>query len=308
MQAERKVAARLLAVPVQQLVHPFQVFGHMRVPTVMAPHAEHTAARPFAPLRPIVQRVVQGCRDCASVQRVDQDAVVTVRHNILRAAVFGGDDGQTACRRLDQRQPERLGQGRVDENAAPPCRQAVQVRHIVGGMMLGQRDLAPQVVTVYGKQQVGKHLLLRFLQFADVVAIARHDDQIGGALQVGILPVSGDQALQVLARIRPAQCQYHGLVGLGQEFVYHVLDVAVQYLAARRREARGVRPGRNYRAEFRVVVLVQAVLLADFLPGAGHDHGGMAQQRFLGSDAPREVELPFDGRLFPAARQQPLLF
>jgi hypothetical protein len=148
----------------------------------------------------------QGLGDVLLVQRIDQDAVAAVLDDVDGAAVLGGDDGQAAGGGLDQRQPERLGQRRVDEDAAGGRRDLVQHRHLVGRGAWG-RPRAVEVVEVDQDQDVGQHLLRAAVEVADVVAVAGDDDQVGRPLQLLGFAIGLDQRGDVLALVRARQGQ-----------------------------------------------------------------------------------------------------
>jgi hypothetical protein len=236
------------------------------------------------------------------VARVDEHARAGRADDVAGAAVAGRHDRQPGGRRLDERDPEVLDQGGVDEHAAAGGGQPVEDGDVdVGLVPLRQRHLAVQVVAVEQQQEFREHLALVVLHGSNVLADAGEDRQVGQLLELGILAVGRDEALDVLALVGARDRQDQGLLGVGEEagdLALHAFAGAADVVArveallvvaqvrvealdgdARRKHLEGG-GGRG---------VVELVALLDLVAGRGDDDVRVGEHALLDVDAVKQV-------------------
>src|SRR5690554_1764686 len=242
----RKAASSPVRVPSMSLIRSHRgviwarsqlaVHGAVRRPRVVLLGPEHPVLRAGLPQLLVDQQLLQRGADLGLVVGVHEDAVPAVPHHVVGPPEVGGNDRQAAGRRFYQGNAEVLHQRRVDEHAAPVSGYAVQLGDVrLGVVLLGQRQLAVQVMLVHQQQQLGQHLALVVVHGLDVLAHAREDDQVGQRLQLRVGAVSLDEAGDVLAAVGPADGQDDGLLGLRDEAGYllaHAVGRLLLLLAA----------------------------------------------------------------------------
>ena len=277
----------------------------MRLPRIVPLHPGQAAGRELAPLAGIAQHLQQCLGDVLRVQRIHQVAVAAVGGDIPRSAVLRGNDRQAARRGLDQRQAERFGERRVDENPLGGSRQPVEHGDILGPVRLRIGHPAVEVVLVNAQQDIGQHLLDLVVHIPDVLAVAGDDHQVGRLLQGVGFAVGLQQRGDVLAGIRARQRQYDRAVGIDQETTQFAVDRGVTLAAIGRKKIRQLGAGRNDPHLLRLVMIVETVLLFDLLVGAGDHQFGRAKDILLGLDTTRHVVTCLYIVALQAARQQP---
>ncbi len=276
----------------------------MGLPTVVASHPVDASIGKIAPLLLVDQDRCQRPGNVLGIRGFDQNTVAAVGHDIHRPAVVGGHDRQTAGRGLDQGDAERLHQRRVDENAMALGTDPVKLGDLGGEIMLfGNRQLTVKIVMIHLQQHIGEHLALVFFHGGDVAANACKNGQVGDGLQLRAGAVRLDQAADILAVIGPAQRQDKGFVGVDPEAVqfseqgyadlldFFAEQFAVELRVIKRIESIQVDTGRDHGKAIVAAVVVEAILLIDFLPGRGDNQFGPVDDFFLNLDPGRHLVL-----------------
>ena len=241
----------------------------MGFPGVVLSHALETAAGELLPVFPVIQHLFDASGNVLRIEGVNKHAVLAVPDNVPWTAIFGSDDRQPAGSRLDQRQAKWLGQRRINKYATRCAGQPIDDRYFVGAVVFGVGDPAVEIIAVNLHQQLGYYLLGTPVQICDVVAVTRHNDQVGRFLQVGILPVSSNQCADVLACIWARKCEDDRLLGFFQEAGDLSGDLGLQFPSFGGVEPGEIGSGRDDLHLFRLVKIVKLVLFFDFLVGAG---------------------------------------
>jgi hypothetical protein len=92
----------------------------MGVPAEGTPDGPEAVGTPQAPALWIPQALLDRPLQSAEIGHINQQAIGGAGQDVPWATVIGGDDRQTTGRRLQQGQPEGLGQRRVDEHPPQP--------------------------------------------------------------------------------------------------------------------------------------------------------------------------------------------
>src|SRR5687768_188756 len=146
------IAANLLAFLMQQTEQNVQVFLDVRIPGIVIPDSRNSIASPLAPTTRISQCVLDRRGYGVCIQGIHQHAVFTVRYNITRPSIFRSDDGKSAGGGFNQGKPKWLGKRGINEYSATLSRKPVEPGDIGWLMVLGQRNFAPEIVTIDIKQ------------------------------------------------------------------------------------------------------------------------------------------------------------
>ena len=139
--------------------------------------------RELVPERLVLEDAEQRFGDGLLVQRIDEKAIATIGEDIDRTAVFGRHHGQTTGGCFEQGEPEGLGQRGIDEHSPTGRCTSVEKRHILRAVMLGDRDLPIEVITIDADQQIGEHRLCLLRQLTQIVTVACDNHQIGNTAQ-----------------------------------------------------------------------------------------------------------------------------
>ena len=287
---------------------PFAIGLGVGLPGIAVAHRGQTVANKLRSEVMVAQDSDQRVGHGPAIQWVDQETVAAVADDVHRTAVLGGNQRQSARGGFQQGQPEGLGQGRVDEDAAGPSDKAIDLGHLLGAMMLRRRDLAVEVVGVDGEQDVGQNGARALVEVADVVPVAGDDQQIGERLKLGRFAVGFEQSDDVLAVIGAGQRQDQRLVGVVQEALDIRGETNRRILFGGRMKLDQVGPGRDDDHALRLVIVVEGVLLFDLVVGAGDDQIRRSEDRFLGIDATYHVVASVDLLAFESGGEETLAF
>ena len=219
---------------------------------------------------------------------------MAIAGDIARPAILGRDDREVAGSGLDQGQSERFGQRGIGEYTAAGGCQTVEDRYIILLMLFRIGHLAIQVILVNGQQQVGEYFLRPAAHFTDIIPGTGNDHQVGDSLQLNGLAIYLQQGAQVLALVRSRHRQddrFVRVIEKTRQFLPHRTE---QLTAVWREKQIQFRAWGNDHHIFRLIVLVQAVLLVDFLVGTGDHQVRNTQYILLSLDAPGNIILTFD--------------
>ena len=196
---------------------------------------------------------------------------MTVADNIDRAAVLRGHQRQAGCRRFQQRQPERFGERRIDKHATRTRHQPINFRHLVGAVMLRQRHLTIEIIGINGNQQIGQHRARTLVEIADVIAVTGDNQQIRPLAQTRMLGIGFDQRDDIFAMIGARERQNQRFI----RFIEKPLDFLGKgrrrIAVSRRMELLEIRARRNHAHPLRQVIIVETILLFDFVVRTGDD-------------------------------------
>ncbi len=223
-----------------------------------------------------------------------------------RPAVVGGDNRQAGRGRLQESQPERFGERRIDEHAVGGHTQTVQIRNVLGRVRFGIGDLAIEIIKINQVQDLIDNLLLRARQFANVLASPHDQGQVRPLLQFRTFSISADQHRQVLPLVQSRHSQDQRLLGLVQEASEFRGDGRREGGSGRRERVQ-VHPRRNHFHAIGLIMVVQSVLLLHFLVGAGDNHRRRLQGDLLGLNSLGELEFLLEGLQVVLAEAHALL-
>ena len=286
-----------------------QIVGHMGVPAVVTAHRLDAVVAPAAPLGWLGQSLLDGRLEGIQIGYVHQGPVVASGQDVPRPAVVGGHHRQPAGGCLQQGEPERFGEGRIDEQPPQPGGPAVDLRDLLAPVLLGIGDVAVEIKAVDKFEHLLEHVPLGLVELARILPATEHQHEVVVLAQVLGTAEHLHQGGDVLALIGAADGQHRRLGGVTQERRHQLGDRPFLRTGLGRVELAAVHAGGNHLGEVRPEAAVSAVLAVTLLGRTGHDQMGMGQGQLLGIDALGHGVLLLDlPDLQPCGHQPPALF
>ena len=170
-------------------------------------------------------------------------------------------------------------------------------------MLFGIGHLAVQVMVVDCQEEIGQHLLRPIIHFADVIAYTCNDHQVGGQLQPAGFTKDLQQGCQILARIGPRQRQDHRFFGFFQKAHELMPDRAVLFAAVGWKKPLQLGTRRDDLHLLRRIMVIEPVLLLDFLVGTRYDEFRGTKNVLFHLDTAGDVVAALDGIALQASKR-----